>query len=240
MTTRSADTPLLQLKRLCAGYGAARVLHGLDLEVHRGETLVVIGRNGVGKTTLIETLIGLTSYHAGQILFDGHPIEKWPAYRRNRLGIGWVPQSREVFPSLTVEENLEVAHQGRAWNKDRIWALFPRLKERKGHYGNQLSGGEQQMLALGRALMTDPQLLLLDEPVEGLAPLIVAEMMQAIDRMRQESRMTIVLVEQKYELALAHSERCVVIDHGSVVHTGWSRDLLGNPALIEQLLGLAA
>ncbi len=231
---------MLQVKRLCAGYGAARVLHGLDLEVHQGETLVVIGRNGVGKTTLIETLIGLTSFHSGEILFAGQSIGTWPTHRRNRLGMGWVPQAREVFPSLTVEENLAVADRGGRWNKARVWALFPRLEERKGHYGSQLSGGEQQMLALARALMTDPKLLLLDEPVEGLAPLIVAEMMQAIDRMRRESQMTIVLVEQKYDLALAHSERCVVIDHGAVVHAGSSAELLGNPALIERLLGLAA
>ncbi|MFA5682439.1 MAG: ABC transporter ATP-binding protein [Hydrogenophaga sp.] len=237
----SKGTPLLQIRRLCAGYGEARILHDLDLDVYKGETLVVIGRNGVGKTTLIETIIGLTTYHAGEILFDGQAIEKWPAYRRNRLGIGWVPQSREVFPSLTVEENLEVAgRRGGAWHKDRVWELFPRLKERRGHYGNQLSGGEQQMLALGRALMTGPQLLLLDEPVEGLAPLIVVEMMQAIERMRRESQMTIVLVEQKYDLALAHSERCVVIDHGTVVHTGPSQELLGHQALIDELLGVAA
>jgi branched-chain amino acid transport system ATP-binding protein len=236
----AGSAPLLEVRGLCAGYGRARVLHDLELSVRRGETLVVIGRNGVGKTTLLETLIGLTTHQAGEIRFDGRRIEALPAHRRNRLGIGWVPQQREVFPSLTVEENLSVVARAGAWNVARVYALFPRLKDRRRNRGNQLSGGEQQMLALGRALMTNPSLLLLDEPVEGLAPLIVQEMMLAIDRMRQESEMAIVLVEQKYDLALAHSERCAVIDHGSVVHSGRSDELLGNQPLIDRLLGVSA
>jgi branched-chain amino acid transport system ATP-binding protein len=231
---------LLELRGLCAGYGSARVLHDMALTVRRGETLVVIGRNGVGKTTLIETLIGLTTYHAGEIWFEGRRIDRLPPHRRNRLGMAWVPQQREVFPSLTVEENLTVVRRPGPWTVERVYGLFPRLRERRRNYGNQLSGGEQQMLALGRALMTDPSLLLLDEPVEGLAPLIVQEMFEAIDRMRRESEMSIVLVEQKYDLALAHSERCVVIDHGSVVHGGPSDELLGNPSLIDRLLGVSA
>jgi branched-chain amino acid transport system ATP-binding protein len=231
---------LLELRGVCAGYGSARVLHDLELSVNRGETLVVIGRNGVGKTTLIETIIGLTTFHSGEIWFDGKRVDRAPAYRRNRLGIGWVPQQREVFPSLTVEENMAVVRQPGDWNLERVYGLFPRLRERRGNYGNQLSGGEQQMLALGRALMTNPALLLLDEPVEGLAPLIVQEMLAAIERMRRESDMAIVLVEQKYELALAQSERCVVIDHGAVVHTGPSAELLGNQPLIDKLLSVSA
>jgi branched-chain amino acid transport system ATP-binding protein len=231
---------LLDLRKVCAGYGSARVLHGLDLSVNRGETLVVIGRNGVGKTTLIETIIGLTTFHSGEIWFDGKRIDAAPAYRRNRLGIGWVPQQREVFPSLTVEENMTVVRQPGDWHLERVYGLFPRLKERRGNYGDQLSGGEQQMLALGRALMTNPALLLLDEPIEGLAPLIVQEMLAAIERMRRESDMAIVLVEQKYDLALAQSERCVVIDHGAVVHSGPSAELLGNQPLIDKLLSVSA
>jgi branched-chain amino acid transport system ATP-binding protein len=231
---------VLELRKSCAGYGAARVLHDLDLSVQRGETLVVIGRNGVGKTTLLETIMGLTTQQAGEVWLNGRRIDALPTHQRNRLGIGWVPQQREVFPSLTVEENLRVVARKGEWNLARIYGLFPRLQERRSNFGNQLSGGEQQMLALGRALMTNPSVLLLDEPVEGLAPLIVVEMLSAIERMRVEGNLTIVLVEQKYDLALAQSERCVVIDHGAVVHSGPSVDLLGNQPLIERLLGVAA
>lgn len=231
---------LLDIRGLCAGYKSARVLHDLTLSVQRGETLVVIGRNGVGKTTLIETIIGLTSHHAGEIWFDGKRIDTLRAYQRNRLGVAWVPQEREVFPSLSVEENLDVVRRPGPWDVERVYGLFPRLRERRRNYADQLSGGEQQMLALGRALMTNPSLLLLDEPVEGLAPLIVQEMLYAINRMRRDSDMTIVLVEQKYDLALAHSDRCVVIDHGSVVHSGPSYALLGNQPLIDRLLGVSA
>ncbi len=231
---------MLELRQVCAGYGAARVLHDMDLSVRRGETLVVIGRNGVGKTTLLETIIGLTTHQSGEIWFDGRRIDAEPAYRRNRLGIGWVPQEREVFTSLLVEENLTVVARPGLWNLKRVYDLFPRLAERRKNYANQMSGGEQQMLALGRALMTNPSLLLLDEPVEGLAPLIVKEMLTAIERMRREGDMTVVLVEQKYDLALAQSERCVVLDHGAVVHSGPSAELLGNQALIDKLLGVSA
>ena len=230
---------LLELRQLQAGYGPSRVLHGLDLRLRAGETLVVIGRNGVGKTTLVETIMGLTDHHGGEILLDGAPVHGLAPHRRNRAGIAWVPQQREVFPSLTVEDNLRVVARPGEWTLARVYGLFPRLAERRQHHGDQLSGGEQQMLALGRALMTNPRVLLLDEPVEGLAPIVVEEMLAAIDRMRATGAMGIVLVEQKYELALAHSERCVVIDHGAVVHTGPSAALLADPALIERHLGLA-
>lgn len=231
--------PLLQVKGLSAGYGASRVLHGLDLEIFPRETLVVVGRNGVGKTTLVESIIGLTTHHAGEIVWDGQPIQDMPPHLRNRAGIAWVPQQREVFSSLTVEENMRVVQRQGTWNLDRVYGLFPRLHERRHNYGDQLSGGEQQMLALGRALMTNPRLLLLDEPVEGLAPIVVEQMLRAIDTMRVAGDMTILLVEQKYELALAHSERCVVIDHGTVVHEGPSAALLADQTLIDRFLGLS-
>lgn len=238
-TPSSTPHPLLQLRAVGAGYGGSRVLHDVTLEIAPRETLVVMGRNGVGKTTLVETIMGLTDFHGGSILFDGQPIEQQPTHRRNRAGIGWVPQQREVFPSLTVEENLTVVARPGDWTLQKVYALFPRLQERARNYGDQLSGGEQQMLALGRALMTNPRLLLLDEPVEGLAPIVVIEMMRAIGRMRQESDMAVLLVEQKYELALAQSERYVVLDHGAVVHQGQSAELLADQPLIERLLGLA-
>ena len=235
-----AGAPLLQLQGLCAGYGGARVLHGLDLQIARGETVVVIGRNGVGKSTLVETIMGLTSHHDGAIVLEGQRIERLPAHRRNQLGIAWVPQEREVFKSLTVAENLQVVARPGDWTLDRVLGLFPRLGERLRNLGSQLSGGEQQMLAMARALMTNPRLLLLDEPVEGLAPLVVHEMLRAIDAMRSDGSMGVLLVEQKWDLALAHSDRCVVMDHGSVVHQDRSEALLEQPDLIDRLLGVAA
>ncbi len=235
----SSSQALLQLCGLCAGYGGARVLHEVSLEIQPHETLVVMGRNGVGKTTLIETIMGLTDFQGGSLLLDGQAIEQRPTHWRNRAGIGWVPQQREVFPSLTVEENLTVVARPGEWTLQKVYGLFPRLQERAHNYGDQLSGGEQQMLALGRSLMTNPRLLLLDEPVEGLAPIVVIEMMRAIERMRRESNMAVLLVEQKYELALAQSERYVVLDHGAAVGQGLSAELLADPPLIERLLGLA-
>jgi branched-chain amino acid transport system ATP-binding protein len=234
------DGVLLSLRDFSAGYGAARVLHEMSLDVARGETLLVIGRNGVGKSTLLESIVGLTTRHEGQIHFGGRRIDVLLPHARSRLGVGWVPQEREVFRNLTVEENLRVVARQGEWTCARVLDLFPRLGERLRNFGSQLSGGEQQMLAMGRALMTNPSLLLLDEPVEGLAPLIVQEMFAAIERMRQGGDMTIVLVEQKYELALAHSDRCVVVDHGAFVHESRSESLLLDPALIERLIGVAA
>ncbi len=233
------DAALLELHALHAGYGGARVLHGIDLSLKPREAVAVRGRNGVGKTTLVETIMGLTDQHSGAIRLDGTPIASWPAHQRNRRGIAWVPQMREVFPSLTVQENLWVAERKGSWTIDSVFELFPRLRERRGNHADQLSGGEQQMLAMARALVTNPRLLLLDEPVEGLAPLVVLDMFKAIDRLRERGDMAILLVEQKHELALAHTDRCIVIDHGLIVHQGPSQDLLSHPQRLEQLVGLA-
>jgi branched-chain amino acid transport system ATP-binding protein len=224
---------------LSGGYGAARILHGLDFTIARGELLAVIGRNGVGKTTLVETICGLTTYQGGEISLYGQRVELLPAHRRNRLGIGWVPQEREIFPSLTVEENIGVVARPGAWTTARIFELFPRLAARRSNYGNQLSGGEQQMLAIARALATNPSLLLLDEPVEGLAPLVIQELIAAIDRMRSHGDLAMLMVEQKHELALAHSDRCIVMDRGEIVHYGPSKDLLHDHAALDRFLGVA-
>ena len=229
----------LSVTNLSGGYGAARILHGMDFTIARGELLAVIGRNGVGKTTLVETLCGLTTYHGGEISLHGERVELLPAHRRNRLGIGWVPQEREIFPSLTVQENIEVVARPGDWTAPRIFDLFPRLAARRGNYGNQLSGGEQQMLAIARALATNPSLLLLDEPVEGLAPLVIQELIAAVDRMRAHGDLAILMVEQKHELALAHSDRCIVMDRGEIVHYCASKDLLHDHATLERYLGVA-
>jgi branched-chain amino acid transport system ATP-binding protein len=236
----NASAPLLRVEGLVAGHGAGVVLHGLSLDLALGEDVVIIGRNGVGKTTLVETIVGLTSQHGGEIWFDGRRVDRLPPYRRNRLGIGWVPQEREVFPSLTVEENLTgVARRGH-WSLERVYGLFPRLKQRRRNYGNQLSGGEQQMLAIGRALMTNPRLLLLDEPVEGLAPVIVTELVEAINRMRRDSDMAVLMVEQKYEIALRNTERCIAIDRGRIIYEGPSTALLEDQSRLESLVGIEA
>jgi branched-chain amino acid transport system ATP-binding protein len=231
-------TPALEVRQLAAGYGLARVLHGIDFSVARGEMVVVIGRNGVGKTTLIETICGLTTHHGGEILLHGARVERRPAFRRNQLGIGWVPQEREVFPSLTVEENLSIVARPGKWPLEKIYELFPRLAQRRRNYGTNLSGGEQQMLAIARALATNPSVLLLDEPVEGLAPLVVQELIAAIRKMRTEGDLAILMVEQKFEIALANSDRCLVIDHGELVHASASSALLSDTALLDRLVGV--
>jgi branched-chain amino acid transport system ATP-binding protein len=230
--------PILELKNVVAGHGAGVVLQDVSLALHHGEPLVVIGRNGVGKTTLVETIVGLTTLHSGEIWFDGKRVERLSPHRRNHLGIGWVPQEREVFSSLTVEENLTVVSRRGRWTLERVYALFPRLAERRRNYGNHLSGGEQQMLAIGRALMTDPHLLLLDEPVEGLAPVIVNELIEAIARMRRDADMAVLLVEQKYDIALKTAERCLAIDRGVITYDGPTRALLDDEALLSKLVGV--
>ena len=229
--------PLLELKDLRAGYGDAVVLDGVSLSVPENGSLAVLGRNGVGKSTLLMTVMGMTRVFRGEILLRGKNITALPAHQRARLGLGWVAQEREIFPSLSVEENLTVAARPGRWDLASIYKLFPRLDERKGNMGNQLSGGEQQMLAMARALMTNPALLLLDEPLEGLAPIIVDELAASLKKMKDEGTAT-VLVEQHTDLALALTDEAVVIERGSIVHRARSADFAQDAATLERYVGL--
>jgi branched-chain amino acid transport system ATP-binding protein len=232
----------LALKRVSAGYGETVVLEDISIELAKASTLCILGRNGVGKTTLLTTALGHTTLHSGTIEFEGRSIEGLRTYQRVRLGIGYVPQEREIFPSLTVEENLNVAYRkgGREeWTRDRVFELFPNLAARRRNMGNQISGGEQQMLAIGRALMGNPSLLLLDEPLEGLAPVIVALLFKALQRLREESRLAMVLVEQHARLALEFSPRAVILDRGKIVYDAASERLLRNPQELADLIGVA-
>src|SRR6185503_8861172 len=228
---------MLELREVRAGYGEAVVLDGISLELPADGSLAVLGRNGVGKSTLLLTLMGLTRLHRGSISFRGRDISSLAAHQRARLGLGWVAQEREIFPSLSVEENLTVAARPGRWRLDGIYRLFPRLKERTGHMGNQLSGGEQQMLAIARALMTNPQVLLLDEPLEGLAPIIVEELAAAL---RNLEGMALLLVEQHAEIALSLTRQAIVIERGRIAHRGPSAELLANEALLERYVGVQA
>jgi branched-chain amino acid transport system ATP-binding protein len=231
--------PLLALEGVRAGYGDAVVLDGVSLDVSERGSLAVLGRNGVGKTTLLLTIMGYTDVSRGTVRWRGREITRVPPHRRALDGLGWVPQEREVFPSLTVEENLTVAARPGRWDLGRVYELFPRLAQRRGSPGRHLSGGEQQMLAIGRALMTNPALLLLDEPLEGLAPIVVEELAAAIRRLRAEDGgAAVVLVEQHAELALALTETSLVLERGSVVHRAPSRALLQDSATLDRLVGL--
>ncbi|MGD0432267.1 MAG: ABC transporter ATP-binding protein [Acetobacteraceae bacterium] len=241
-------TELLALRNVSAGYGATVVLEHVSLSVDTGTTLAVLGRNGVGKTTLLATIVGHTTRHDGSITFAGQSIEHLKPYRRARLGIGTVPQEREIFPSLTVEENLTVAAQGAGispargadgWTLERVYALFPNLAERRRGMGNQLSGGEQQMLAIARALMGNPSLLLLDEPLEGLAPVIVDRLLEALHHLRSSAHLTMILTEQQARLALEFSDRAVILDRGRIVHTAPAAELLADPERLSTLIGVA-
>ena len=230
---------LLKVDRLSAGYGEAVVLNEVSFALGEGETLALLGRNGTGKTTLINTLAGATRQHGGTITLAGRALHKLPSHERAAAGIGWVPQERNIFKSLTVHENLTaVARPGR-WTPDRVYELFPRLAERKGNLGTQLSGGEQQMLAVGRALVVNPRLLLLDEPLEGLAPIIVSELLKAISRITREEGLSAIIVEQHPQAILAISDRAVVLDHGVVVHADTASALRAAPELLDRLLGVA-
>jgi branched-chain amino acid transport system ATP-binding protein len=229
----------LALRTVSAGYGETVVLDGVSIIVGDGATLAVLGRNGVGKTTLLATVLGHTTLHAGQIVLRGHSLERLRSFQRARLGIGYVPQEREIFPSLTVAENLAVAARaGTRWTSERIYQLFPSLAERRRNMGNQLSGGEQQMLAIGRALMGNPSLLLLDEPLEGLAPVIVDALIGALHRLREHEGLAIVLVEQHARLALEFAARAVVLDRGRVVYDDASGPLLADPRWLAALIGV--
>ena len=241
---------LLNVEQLRAGYGEAVVLQGVSFSLAAGETLALLGRNGTGKTTLINTLVGATRWHSGRITLSGHSIEQWPSYQRvsglPQGGMGWVPQERNIFKSLTVDENLTaVARPARAgrkaamWTPERVYELFPRLAERKTNLGTQLSGGEQQMLAVGRALVLNPTILLLDEPCEGLAPIIVQELLRAIRRITREEGLSAIIVEQHPQAILAISDTAAVLDRGTVVHSGTAQSLREQPELLDKLLGVA-
>ena len=227
--------PLLRLEDIQAGYGEAVVLDGISLEVAEDGSLAVLGRNGVGKSTLLLTIMGFTSMRRGRVFFRGRQINAVPPHRRAQLGIGWVAQEREIFPSLTVEENLGVAARAGRWTLGSVYALFPRLQERRTNLGNQLSGGEQQMLAIARALMTNPALLLLDEPLEGLAPIIVEELARALKNLEG---MATVLVEQHAEVALALTREAVVIERGRIVHRAAAADFARDAPTLERYVGL--
>jgi branched-chain amino acid transport system ATP-binding protein len=229
---------MLTFNAVTAGYGNAVVLDHLSFTLPQGQSLAILGRNGVGKTTLLETLMGNTRVLSGSVHWRGQDITRWPSHLRVRAGLGWVPQEREVFPSLTVEENLTVVARPGDWNLERVYKFFPRLKERRTNYGNQLSGGEQQMLAIGRALMTNPALLLLDEPMEGLAPIIVEELAAATMRLCESEGLASIVVEQHPVLALEMTHMAMVLERGTVVHTGESAQLAKDPDLLSRLLGV--
>jgi len=226
----------LSLRDVRAGYGETVVLEDVAFELPERGALAVLGRNGVGKTTLLATVMGHTTFHSGSIDYQGKPIAGLPVYERCRLGIGFVPQAREVFPSLTVEENLTVAARPGRWTLGRVYDLFPKLAERRGHWGNQISGGEQQMLAIGRALMGNPTLLLMDEPLEGLAPIIVEVLLQAMERLIREDSLAVVLVEQHAKLALQVTQSALVLNRGRVAYSGPSADLLADPQRLTSLV----
>jgi branched-chain amino acid transport system ATP-binding protein len=230
--------PLLALDDVRAGYGSAVVLDGVSFALPQHGSLAVLGRNGVGKSTLLLTIMGYTRVGRGRILWRGGDITREPPHRRALGGIGWVAQEREIFPSLSVEENLTVAARDGRWQLRNVYELFPRLAERRRNLGNQLSGGEQQMLAIARALMTNPALLLLDEPLEGLAPIVVEELAAAIRRMTSEGTNAFILVEQHADIALSLTQNALVLERGRVVHSGESQRLLADHALLERLVGL--
>ena len=229
---------LLELKSVRAGYGDAVVLDDISLQVMQGENLAVLGRNGMGKSTLFLTIMGFTRLTRGSVMWRSRDITRLASHRRARLGLGWVAQEREIFPSLTVEENLTVMQRPGPWNLKKVFDLFPRLAERSRAMGNQLSGGEQQMLAIARSLMTNPTLLLLDEPLEGLAPILVEELAAAIGRMAIEQGTTIVLIEQHADVALSLTRRALVLERGAIVHSAASEELSADAATLDRYLGL--
>ena len=231
-------TPLLVTNQLVAGYGEAAVLAGIDLTLEKGRTLALLGRNGTGKTTLVDTLAGLTTYHSGTIHLMGQDITRLRADRRAAAGIGWVPQERNIFKSLTVEENLTAIARPGVWTLERAYSMFPRLKERRRNLGSQLSGGEQQMLAVARALMVNPKLLLLDEPLEGLAPIIVDELLAALGEIVTGEGMSAIIIEQKARKVLPLADEAVILDRGAIVYRGSSSELLADEQALGQHLGV--
>ena len=230
---------LLNVENLSAGYGEAVVLHEVSLRLDEGQTLALLGRNGTGKTTFMNTLAGATRQHAGRISLGGQVLNRLKPHERAAAGIGWVPQERNIFKSLTVHENLTAVARPGPWTPERAYQMFPRLAERQGNLGTQLSGGEQQMLAVARALVLNPRLLLLDEPLEGLAPIIVEELLRALRAITRDEGLSAIIVEQHPQAILAISDVAVVLDHGTVVHRDSAQALSERPDLLDQLLGVA-
>jgi branched-chain amino acid transport system ATP-binding protein len=229
---------LLSLNQVSAGYGEAVVIAGIDLRLSAGEGLAVLGRNGTGKTTLLNTIIGVTRQRGGTLRLAGRELSGLRPERRAHLGIGWVPQERNIFKSLSVEENLTAVARPGPWDVGRVYGLFPRLKERRTNLGNQLSGGEQQMLALGRALVLNPVLLLLDEPTEGLAPIIIEELLAALKRIVRDEGLSAIIVEQHAQKILGMTDQAVILDRGTIVHAAASRALIDDPSPLELHLGV--
>ncbi len=229
---------LLAIEQLSAGYGEAVVLSNISLTLAEGKALALLGRNGMGKTTLVNTIVGVTRYISGTIKLDGVDITKLRPDQRALIGIGWVPQERNIFKSLTVHENLTAVAQPGPWTTDKVYALFPRLKERHQNLGNQLSGGEQQMLAVGRALVLNPRVMLLDEPLEGLAPIIVEELLAALRRIIRDEGMSAILVEQNAKKILGVTDSAIIIERGVVVHSADSATLAADRAALETHLGV--
>jgi branched-chain amino acid transport system ATP-binding protein len=232
--------PLIEVEGLCAGYGGARVLDGVGFTVERGRSLAVLGRNGAGKSTLIAALMGQADLQAGSIALRGRPIGGLPAHRRAAAGLGWVAQERDIFPSLSVEENLTVAARSGPWTLARVYGLFPALEAARRRSGRQLSGGEQQMLAIARALMLNPALLLLDEPLEGLAPVTVRHLADMLAAMARQEGQSFILAEQQVGIALDLTDQALILERGRVVHRAPSRELAGDGAVLEALLGVRA
>ena len=231
-------TNLLEVSGLSSGYGEAVVVQGVGFGLDAGQSLALLGRNGTGKTTLLNTLVGVTKRFSGRIVLAGQDLAHLPAHARVAAGIGWVPQERNIFKSLTAHENLSAVARPGPWTVERVYALFPRLRERSSNMGHQLSGGEQQMLAVARALVLNPRLLLLDEPLEGLAPIIVEELLASIARVVREEGMSAIIVEQSPRLILPITQRAIVLDRGSVVHEGSSDDLMTDRARLDQWLAV--
>lgn len=227
----------LALNQVSSGYGATHVLEDISFKLLAGQRLAIVGRNGVGKTTLLSTIMGLNKLHQGSILVDGHPITKLATHKRARIGLGLVPQTRDIFPSLSVEENLLAAQHSSA-SLEEVYDLFPRLKERRRNGGGQLSGGEQQMLAIARTLLTKPRILLLDEPLEGLAPVIRDNLMRVFEQLAIRQKLTLVLVEQHADMALAFADYGLLLDSGRIVQYGPANEMRDNTALLERYIGV--